>query len=173
MSGSAAAALALPLRDIHLPPEPAFWPPAPGWWLLAALLLGAGLLLGRRLLRWRAQQRWRHAIEAELDGIAGAPHLDPAARATALSGLLRRVARLIDPAAVALSGDDWLAFLDRQWPPARREAAPFLTGPARVLADLPYRPAAVAGAEPVDFPTLLALAREWLHHVLPGARAHA
>ncbi|MBP6325901.1 MAG: DUF4381 domain-containing protein, partial [Dokdonella sp.] len=20
------------LRDIHLPPDPSWWPPAPGWW---------------------------------------------------------------------------------------------------------------------------------------------
>ena len=27
------------LRDIHLPPEPGFWPPAPGWWILALILV--------------------------------------------------------------------------------------------------------------------------------------
>lgn len=28
------------LKDIHLPPAISWWPPAPGWWLLATLVLG-------------------------------------------------------------------------------------------------------------------------------------
>ena len=167
------AATTLPLRDIHLPPDPSFWPPAPGWWLLAALLLGAGLLLARRLPRWRARRRLRRAIEAELDRIAADRESDPATRAAALSGLLRRAARLIDPAAVALSGEDWLAFLDRQWPPARRGVASFRQEPARLLLELPYRPPGDRDARSADLPALIALAREWLGHALRGVSARA
>ena len=45
------------LRDIQLPESVPFWPPAPGWWLLA-LLLAASLSCGFfTLYRRRALRR--------------------------------------------------------------------------------------------------------------------
>ena len=160
------------LRDIHLPPEPSWWPPAPGWWLLAIAALLLAFVLGRWLLQRLRARHWRRQVEAELDAIA-ARHAgagDGVALATGVSQLLRRASRVLDPHAVALRGEDWLSFLDRQLPEAEAAAAPFRSGAGRVLADLPYRPA--RASEVVDGPALVALARRWLRSAL-GKRSHA
>jgi len=125
-----------PLRDIHLPPEPGWWPPAPGWWVLAGLLLLVLAWLAA-LLR-RTLRRRRHARElAALAGQAAAQaHGDAsgAALAAELSQLLRRAARMVDPAAAALQGEAWLCWLDGDDP-----GTPFSRGPGRVLLDAPWR----------------------------------
>ncbi|PCJ36311.1 MAG: hypothetical protein COA75_07800 [Cellvibrionales bacterium] len=44
------------LRDIHLPEAVPWWPPAPGWWIVAALLLALTIWLSRYLqARYRRQ----------------------------------------------------------------------------------------------------------------------
>ena len=42
------------LRDVHSPPDPSWWPPAVGWWLLG-ICLAAALIWAC----WRLWQRWR------------------------------------------------------------------------------------------------------------------
>ncbi|KAB2901230.1 MAG: DUF4381 domain-containing protein [Dokdonella sp.] len=163
---------ALPLRDIHLPPPPSWWPPAPGWWLLAAIavIIAWGLL---RLLRRRLRaRRWRAQVRAQFERIVAA-HAEPDAAielAAAISQLLRRVSLLLDPAAAALQGEVWLAFLDRQFPPAEAQRGPFRHGAGRALLELPYR--AADARAPEQARALLELARRWLDHVLDTRPAH-
>lgn len=150
------------LRDIHEPAAPGFWPPAPGWWLLALLLL---LLLAWAGLQALQRQRRRRPVRqafAELDvwqrraTAAG----DPAVEADALAALLKRVALTRYPRhrVARLSGDAWLDFLDRTG-----ATAAFSQGPGRILGDARYAPAPDLRPEP-----LAALAREWLHRHLDG-----
>ncbi len=51
----------LGLRDIHLPGDIPWWPPAPGSWLLGAALLGLIFIV---LLRYRRLRRHRAACRS-------------------------------------------------------------------------------------------------------------
>jgi len=105
----------LVLRDIHQPPAPPWWPPAPGWWLLAAIVL---LATGASLW-WAARKRKRRrAIAAAFDDTVAAADT-PAAQVAAMSELLRRAARRVDPQADRLHGEDWLALVELPEGPGR------------------------------------------------------
>lgn len=131
------------LRDIHLPAAPPWWPPAPGWWLLGAVLLCALAWLGwRALQRARLARRRRRLLEAWRSLLAQHPaEHDGAALVAGLSELLRRAARQYAPAALALQGEDWLAFLDGE-----DAAQPFRAGAGRLLLEGPYQRRVDAGA---------------------------
>lgn len=127
-----AGAPELLLRDIHLPAPPPLWPPAPGWWALAALVLMLLWLLWRWLRAWRRRRRFGRQFDLALS----IP--DPQQRLVAISSLLRRAARRRDRAAAQLRGEDWLSWLDRQLGP--KAGAPFVSGAGRVLVDGLYAP---------------------------------
>lgn len=139
------SAPALVLRDIHQPPPPSWWPPAIGWWLLAAVVL---LAIGAWAWRaWRRRRRQRELARVFDAGIAAAA--TPAARIAAASTLLRRAARVRDPAAATLQGDAWLAFLDAGAPApqfAGEEGALLLDGGFRPEVDAERADALVARA---------------------------
>ena len=132
---------ALPLRDIHLLAPAGWWPPAPGWWLLALLALCLIVWSIHALRRLWLRRRSRRKVLDRFDALVNDTALPAKARLAELLALLRRAAIARHPQAAALSGEDWLRFLDG--PAADR---PFSTGAGRVLLDAPYRPA-VADAE--------------------------
>ncbi len=154
------------LRDIRLPPEPGLWPPAPGWWLVAGLLLA---LAAAAMLRRRSRRQPLRSALRELDALAAAHALegDPVRLARGVSRLLRRYAleRFDDPRIGGLTRRDWLAFLDRNG-----GGGAFGDGPGRLLETLPYRPERkVGGPSPsnTDPAELVALARRWLEANAP------
>ena len=145
------------LRDIHQPPAPPWWPPAPGWWLLAfAILLMVSIVLA---WHWKRAGH-RRRIAAIFDGALAAAET-PAAEVAAMSQLLRRAARRVDPAADRLQGEDWLAFLDRHAGSPRSSARTrpgddsFAAGSGRLLLDGPFR----NDVEPDQVAALRSLAR--------------
>ncbi|GHA84673.1 DUF4381 family protein [Cognatilysobacter bugurensis] len=121
----------LALRDIHMPAAPPWWPPAPGWWLLAACIAAAVAVV--LALRWR--RRRRLAASAARFDAALAHATTPTQTVAAMSDLLRRAARLKDPTADRLQGEDWLARLDDG-----DAARPFSAGPGQLLLDGAFRP---------------------------------
>lgn len=120
----------LPLRDIHAAAPPPWWPPAPGWWLGAGVVLAAAAIA---LALWLRRRRRARAV-AQLFDDALAQAGTPAAQLAALSELLRRAARRIDPQADRLGGDDWLQFLD-----AGLKQPTFSTEAGAVLRDGAFR----------------------------------
>lgn len=134
----------LPLRDIHLPPPVAWWPLAPGWYVLAFAVV---LLAAIAVWAWRRRRQGRTARAAltelaTIEACYGADR-DAHACAQALSRLARRMALTWhDPRAVAATGEDWLAILDEA-------SGTALPPPLRtVLLEAPYSPAAAAALEP-------------------------
>jgi hypothetical protein len=144
------------LHDIVSPPPAPWWPPAPGWYVVLAV---GGLLLVwatvKLVLAWR-RDRYRRLALAELAAIrdGDAPGFLPR-----LSELLKRTALAAYPReeVAALTGDGWLAFLDRTG-----ATTAFAGGPGRALADGPYAPARSLDDRQRD--DLFAAARAWVRH---------
>lgn len=148
------------LRDIHLPPA-GWWPLAPGWWLLAlvVIVLAIGVAWW-----WRrhARQRPLRSVLREIDAIeaAHADHRDDTRAAEQASRLLRRMARRIDPAVASQTGAAWRAFV-------RRYARDAATRQAlESLMDVRFR------ARPaLDVPAVATALRAWCCIALRAPRA--
>lgn len=106
------------LRDIHLPDTVGIWPPAPGWWILAILFIAAAVFAWHFCRSRRKASAYRRDASALLQ-----QHWSDFVREgnvrsylQNLQVALRRIALSFDPSSAALTGDDWLAFLDRSSP---------------------------------------------------------
>ncbi len=156
----------IPLRGLHFPEAISWWPLAPGWWLLLAILVVALVLLLRSWWRRRARAAARRHALKELDRatLAYAEHRNAARLGIEVSELLRRTMLAYAPRAdvAGLTGDAWLAWLDRDLPVSR-----FREGAGRELIDLPYRNPETAGAN-VDLDGMLAAVRERLRTPVGG-----
>ncbi len=118
------------LRDIHLPTaEISAWPPAKGWWLL---LLGLILLVLIAFL-WRYLRQKSAKIYA-LHLLKKTAAQDDLAAVAQMSEILRRICVQRFTTAVALSGTDWIAFLND------KSTYQISDNEARLLLNAPFMP---------------------------------
>lgn len=146
----------LDLRDIHAAAAPSLWPPAPGWWVLAVLLIAALAMTTHWLLRRYRFYRQKRNIMHELDTLTSSYSSNNTSEfVTRLSILLRRIAlrRYARERVASLTGSDWLRFLD-----ATGGDGDFEHGVGRILEVGPYRPQ----TRELPAEELLALARRWV-----------
>jgi hypothetical protein len=145
----------LVLRDVHVPPVPGFWPPAPGWWVVIALVIAAlAWLCVLGLRRRRRQAAWRRTFDQETS------RATPAEQVAAVSSLLRRAARRLDPQADRLTGEAWLNWLDG------RKGTQFSQGPGRVLLEGAFLPS----VDPQAVSRLLPVARTRFLQLMGGRK---
>jgi hypothetical protein len=143
------------LRDIHGAGEPGWWPPAPGWWLLALAFLLALALLLRMLLRQLAARRRRNAWLRELEALNWhqSPSEHPHEYLAGLNRLFRAVAVKAFPgtACARLQGEPWVDWI-RELLPEMAESDGL-----GALSSGPYEPAPRFDAEKLN-----ELARTWV-----------
>jgi hypothetical protein len=112
------ASLLEQLAPDRAPPPLGWWPLAPGWWGLMALLLMTLVLAAwlRKRRRQPSVKRWQRAALRELAQLQAVLGQDGSGDATIARGvqqLLRRyaIARYGRDAVAALSGDAWIDFV--------------------------------------------------------------
>lgn len=146
----------LPLRDIHLPEQISWFPPALGWWLLIIFVPLVSYFLIALLQKIFRKTAVKDAQKLLLQ-LQHNRQLSPLEKVVELSTLLRRVAISIeseDEKIAGLTGRAWLDYLDTSL-----ENAPFKNGMGRALVNAPYQKELPTD---VDLEALFELAKKWL-----------
>jgi hypothetical protein len=157
------------LQELPLPAAVSYAPQTIGWVLIAVLLLAAAALIAWAVWRRYRKQRYRRLALNELADIEArltSAHADSAKRAAALAAiaaLLKRTSLAVAPReqVAALSGDAWLAFLQRSNGHFDKESG-------ALLAIASYAPLdQVQSISDYASATLIRHARDWIahHHV--------
>ncbi len=146
------------LRDIHLPVPVSDWPPAPGWWVLAFLVIFLTLYFLYRLReRWQANRYRREALR-QLESLyrEWQETGDEKQFLSDYQRLLKRAALTRYPRVdvASLTGEAWVDFLDRS-----SGSTEFSMGQGQTLVDGNYAP-----DRDIDVPALNTLGEFWIRH---------
>ncbi|MFM0337158.1 DUF4381 domain-containing protein [Paraburkholderia fungorum] len=155
-----------PLQELPLPEAVSYAPQTIGWVFVALVLLALLLVAAVAVWRHRRKQLYRRVALAELARIEArlaAGPVDFAQRASALAAIPRLIKRTSLAAVpreqvAALTGDEWLAFLQRT-----RGHFDARSGALLALASYapPDRIAAISQDEAM---TLIGHTRDWIEH---------
>lgn len=145
------------LRDIQLPDPISVWPLAPGWYILAGLLLMCVLGLGIYFVyQYRKIRIKQHAVKLinQWQKKKNEPNFDCPNQVAAL---LKRVAMVFYPErkTAHLYGDAWLAFLDETG-----RTQEFSQGAGRFFAEAHYQK-----NSPDNIDELCELAKRWIKRI--------
>lgn len=146
------------LRGLAEPAAPGFWPPAPGWWLLAVLALTALVWLvraARQQHRKGAPARFARSQLAALAVRFKRGELQQADYIDEVNALLKRVAftGALAESARRAWGEPWLILLD-----TATHSTDFSNGPGRVLGADRYQAPSSDTFEPDRFAALVSQA---------------
>ncbi|MBA2657432.1 MAG: DUF4381 domain-containing protein [Tatlockia sp.] len=143
------------LRDIHLPKAISWWPLAPGWYIVLALVLIVFTLLVYFIKRLYANGRAKRQALVLLEGFEQAYHRGENSQLTSMkvSELLRRVALVYFPReeVAGLKGKAWLEFLSKT-----AKGLDFQSLSDYLLL-LPYQP-----AKKIELAPLFLAAKQWI-----------
>ncbi len=147
------------IDEIQLPEPVAWLPQTLGWKFLALLTLLIAICQGYRVCRQWWRNRYRRRALQRLKDIEIAAEGDDLRIVAELPWLLKATALHAYPRAdvAALSGDDWLAFLD-----AHYCGPSFRAAPGQQLLAAAYQPPAHWQLQPGEARTLISMCRRWL-----------
>ncbi len=107
------------LHDIQTPEAPGLWPPAPGWYVVAALLAVILLWAGRKLWKWIRYRLWLWRAQQQLPRPVAGPEYFAALNIALKTAVDRRFAEF-NP--WPLSGSQWVDFLYERAPEMDQQA---------------------------------------------------
>lgn len=142
------------LHDIVVPVPVSWWPPAPGWYVVAGI--GAAVFAAFAMAAFSQYRRNRYRREA-LRELARIPR--DADSLPALGELLKRVALVAFPRerVASLTGDAWLQFLNETG-----RTADFARSPGSAFGTAQYR--ADAALDDREIPQLFDAVRTWIRN---------
>lgn len=155
------------LKDIHLPHAiNMWWPLAPGWYVVIALIFATSIVIvyvWRRRARQRFTARFAQVKLRDLQRLLQ-HNPDNINIAAEVSTLIRRTSLCYFPREeiAGLSGSEWLNFLNRTG-----NTTEFTQAIGRLLTDVPYQKNGVA-----ELDSLFKLTNHWLSGITAVAKKH-